>query len=259
MEQTCAYPNEYTYYPQNDSVMSVNSLWSASTEFYTIDNPSETPGNEFSQNDIIISGLFLAFFVLLIISSKEILNVYPAVIKSFFKLKNHIKLEERLAISNQRDIVAGVVLLYYPILITLTFGDLIHKRYNITPELYLGIVLIALICLWLVRKGLFNLLSWLMREKNAFRFIEKISYNYLISSVIVTFPAAMIGFFWPEISEGTIVNILLYCVLFVYFIYLTKTWQIIISRRFSLFFYILYLCTLEFLPIALIVNLILSI
>ncbi|MCK9628237.1 MAG: DUF4271 domain-containing protein [Bacteroidales bacterium] len=259
MEQTCTYPNEYIYNPQNDSVMPVSSLWSASTEYYTIDMPSGPPRNEFAKNDIIISGIFLAFFVLLIISSKEILNVYPAVIKSFFKLKNHIKLEERLAISNQRDIVAGVVLLYYPILITLTFDDLIIKKYNIIPELYLVIIFVALTCLWLVRKGLFNLLSWLMREKNAFRFIEKISYNYLISSVIITFPAAMTGFFWPGISDDTIVKTLLYCSLFVYFIYLTKTWQIIISRRFSLFFYILYLCTLEFLPIALIVNLILSI
>lgn len=259
MEQTCAYPNEYNYNPQNDSVMSVASLWSSKTEYYTIDRHNEEIQNSLSQNDIIISGIFLAFFVLLIISSKEILNVYPAVLKSFFTLKNHVKLEERLAISNQRDIVAGVVLLYYPILVTLTFGDLIVKKYNIIPELYLLIVFIGLTGLWLVRKGLFKLLSWLMREKNAFRFIEKISYNYLISSVIITFPAAMIGFFWPEISDGTIVNILLYCCLFVYFIYLTKTWQIIISRRLSLFFYILYLCTLEFLPIALIVNLILSI
>ncbi|MDD3034816.1 MAG: DUF4271 domain-containing protein [Bacteroidales bacterium] len=259
MEQTCVYPNEYNYNPQNDSVMSVASLWSAGTEYYTINKHDETIKNDLSQNDIIISGIFLAFFVLLIISSKEIFNVYPAVIKSFFTLKNHVKLEERLAISNQRDIVAGVVLIYYPLLITLTFSDVIVKKYNIVPELYLLIIFIGLTTLWLVRKGLFKLLSWLMSEKNAFRFIQKISYNYFISSVIITFPAAMIGFFWPEISDEIIANILLYCCLFVYFIYLTKTWQIIISRRLSLFFYILYLCTLEFLPIALIVNLILSI
>ncbi len=259
MEQICVYPYEYTYNAQNDTVMSVASLWDSRTEYYTIDKPEGIYKKELSQNDIIISGIFLAFFVVLIISSKEILNVYPTVIKSFFTLKNHVKLEERLAISNQRDIVAGVMLLYYPILITLTFSDLIVKKHNIIPELYLLIVFVGLISLWLVRKGLFKLLSWLMSEKNAFHFIEKISYNYLISSVIITFPAAMIGFFWPEISDETIVNILLYCSLFVYFIYLTKTWQIIISRRLSLFFYILYLCTLEFLPIALIVNLILSI
>jgi len=259
MEQTCAFPYDYTYSPQIDSTMSVNQLWSIRTEYYTPEEHIGEIHKSISGNDDIISGVFLAFFVLMIICSKEIINVYPAVVKSFFKLKNHEKLEERLAISNQRDVVAGVVFLYYPILITLMFGELIIQEYNILPRFFLIISIAALSCLWIVRKGLFMLLSWLMKEKNAFRFIEKISYNYFISSVILTFPAALVSFFWPDIPDFTILNMLLYCCLFVYFIYLIKTWQIIISRRFSPFFYILYLCTLEFLPIALIANLILSI
>jgi hypothetical protein len=258
MEQTCSYPFEYSYTPQKDSIKSVSILWGGDNQQYTGSIESIKSVSANSGDDYVVSIFFLAFFILVLICSKEIINVYPSVIKAFFKLKNHIRLEERLAISNQRDIVTAVVVLYYPLLISLMFGDMIGSVYKIPPRIYLLISIAILTALWIVRKGMFCMLSWLTKDKNTFRFIEKISFNYLIVSVIFTFPAAFITFFWPDIPDLIILKILLYCCLFVFFIYLTKGFQIIISHRFSLFFYILYLCALELLPIALIANLILS-
>ena len=258
MEQTCAYPHDYSWIPDSIQTLPVDSLWGKDT-FYITGSNYTTPRREKSENDSIMSGLFLAFFIVLIIFSKEIINVYPSIIKSFFKLKNHEKIEERLAISNQRNIVVGIFFYYYPLMLSLTLREQIVTKYNITPPLFFLILLGTVICLWLVRKGALALLSWLLNENYAFNFIEKISYNYFIISVFFTFPISLASFFWPELDNKLFINLLIYCVLFVYFIYLVKTWQVIRSRQFSLFFYILYLCTLEFLPIALTVDLILTI
>lgn len=258
MEQTCAYPYDYSWIPDSVKTLPVDSLWGKNTIYVTGSNYI-TPTREKSGNDNIMSGLFLSFFIILIIFSKEIINVSPSIIKSFFKIKNHEKIEERLAISNQRNIVVGIFFYYYPLMLSLTLKEQIVTKHNITPPLFFLILLGAVICLWLVRKGAFTLLSWLLNEKYAFNFIEKISYNYFITSVLFTFPISLANFFWPELDNKLFTNLLVYCILLVYFVYLVKTWQVIKSRQFSLFFYILYLCALEFLPITLTVDLILTI
>ncbi|HON55267.1 MAG TPA: hypothetical protein PLG03_06935, partial [Bacteroidales bacterium] len=122
MEQTCAYPYDYSWIPDSIQTLPVDSLWGKDT-FYITGSNYTTPRREKSENDSIMSGLFLAFFIVLIIFSKEIINVYPSIIKSFFKLKNHEKIEERLAISNQRNIVVGIFFYYYPLMLSLTLRE----------------------------------------------------------------------------------------------------------------------------------------
>ncbi|MFA5848536.1 MAG: DUF4271 domain-containing protein [Bacteroidales bacterium] len=212
----------------------------------------------YKQNDEILSLLVLAFFIIMVIFSREIINVFPATLSSLFKLKNHFKLEDKLAQSGQRSVVAVISALYFPVLITLLNNNYILDTFQLLPQYFLLLSILCLITLWLVRKGIYDLLSWLTKDKNTFKLIERIGYNHVIISVIFSLPAILLKFFWPEIDASTILIVLIFSVLFVFLIYLVRGYQIIISHRYSHFFYILYLCSIELLPIALISNFILS-
>jgi len=219
---------------------------------------SEHFSSGYKQNDEILSTLVLAFFIIMVIFSREILNVFPAALSSLFKLKNHFKLEDKLALSGQRSVVAVISALYFPVLLTLMISDYIFDSFNLLPQYFLLLCILSLFTLWIVRKGIYDLLSWLTKDKNTFKLIERIGYNHMIISVIFTLPAILLRFFWPEIDAPTVLIVLISSVLFVFLIYLARGYQIIISHHYSHFFYILYLCSIELLPIALISNFILS-
>jgi hypothetical protein len=210
------------------------------------------------QHDEVLSTLVLAFFIIMVIFSREIINVIPAVLSSLFKLKNHFKLEDKLALSGQRTVVTIISALYFPVLLTLMNSDYILDSFQLLPQYFLLLCILTLFTLWLVRKGIYDLLSWLTKDKNTFRLIERIGYNHMIISVIFSLPAIFLSFFWPEIDPSTVLIVLISSVLFVFLIYLIRGYQIIISHHYSHFFYILYLCSIELLPIALISNFILS-
>ncbi|MFA6335297.1 MAG: DUF4271 domain-containing protein [Bacteroidales bacterium] len=254
---SCRYIVTDIYISQKDTILPIDSLWSTKTLTHTVSLQPGQPGT-LKNSDDILSALILAFFVLLVFFSREVINVLPAVLKSLFKLKNHFKLEDKLALSNQRDVVTIIAALYFPVLITLMSGDYLIGKYQILPLSYLLISLGFIFAYWLLRKTLYNILSWVTKDKITFKLVEKIGYNHLIISVIFSFPSILINFIWPGISDYIIINILVISLLFVYVFYIIRGYQIIIAHRYSHFFYILYLCAVELLPVALIVNFILS-
>lgn len=262
---SCRYIVTDIYTSQEDTILPIDQLWSARTLTHTAPLYSSTVSDQgrnfldnLKNNDNILSALILGFFVLLVFFSREVIEVFPAVLKSLFKLKNHIKLEDKLALSKQRDVVTIIAALYFPVLITLMNGDFLTEDFGIYPLVFLLSSLTFILIYWLMRKAVGYLLSWVTNDKSTFNLIEKIGYNHLIISIIFSFPSIIINFLLPEISYSIIINILIFCCLFVFIFYIVRVYQIIISHHYSLFFYILYLCTVEILPVALIVNFILS-
>lgn len=246
------------FYPiQKDSVKSINQLWSSTTKIVTDSTPLPVSKYEDLQNNLM-SGIIFAFFIALIIFSREILVITPAITKTLFSYKNHIKLEEKLGLTNQRNIVAMLSVFYIPLIILLIAGKTIEAETGMfKPYFYLASVGV-LLSYWILKKTMFGLISWITREKNAFYMIEKFSYNHIILLSLLSFVIFIVLLADPSISEQTLFMCLLAIALFVYSIYLIRTCQIIIKHSFSIIFYILYLCAVELLPISLFINFILS-
>ena len=243
---------------QKDTILPIESLWSSkSLAISTVNTTDKLPENN-KANDNVLSSVTLAFFILLVLFSREIINIFPLIFKSIFKLKNHYKLEDKLALTRQRDVVSIVAALYFPVLITLMNSNYIADKYRLLPLNCLLISLLIIFVYWLIRKTLYGILSWVTKDKVTFKMIEKIGYNHLIISVIFSLPSILFRFIWPQISDITTLNTLLFCCLIVYCLYIIRGYQIIISHRYSHFFYILYLCGIELLPFAILANLILS-
>jgi len=243
---------------QQQVFLPVDNLFGHQTLTKAIASPVPHLSSGYKQNDEILSTLVLAFFIIMVIFSREIINVLPAAINSLFSLKNHYKLEEKLALSGQRNVVTAISALYFPVLLTLMNSEYIFDSFNLLPQYFLILSILSLFVIWLVRKGIFDLLSWLTKDKNTFKLIERIGYNHMIISVVFSLPAILLRFFLPETDPSFILNVLIFSFLFVYLFYIIRSYQIIISHRYSHFFYILYLCSIELLPIALLSNFILS-
>ena len=240
-----------------EKVFPADSLWEAGSKIVSSIPPAEEFGNT-AITDVLLSFIILAFFVILIFFSREILTVIPSVFRSTFNLKNHYKIEEKLSLSNMRNVVFLVSLIYFPVIVTIMAGSYIQLRFGIYPPLFLILFFGILILLGIVKKLIFKLLSWLNRDKNTFTLLEKVGYNHIILATIVTFPSLLAQVVTNEYSGEIQIYAMIICVLPVYILYLIRSSQIIIGQRYSHFFYILYLCGAEFLPIVLIVHFILS-
>lgn len=243
---------------QQDIFLPIDNLFGHQTLTKVSASPDPHQAVGYKQNDDMLSTLVLTFFILTVIFSREIVNVFPAALSSLFNLKNHFKLEDKLALSSQRNMVTIISALYFPVLITLMINDYIFDSFQLLPQYFLLICMLVLLALWLVRKGIYDLLSWLTKDKVTFKLIERIGYNHMIISVIFSLPAILLRFFWPDTDASTVLVVLIISVLFVFMIYIVRGYQIIISHHYSHFFYILYLCSIELLPLALISNFILS-
>ncbi|GAB1373878.1 MAG: DUF4271 domain-containing protein [Bacteroidales bacterium] len=240
-----------------EKVLPADSLWEAGSKIISSKPPFEEFGNT-AINDVLLSLIILAFFVILILFSREILTVIPSVLKSTFNLKNHYKIEEKLSLSNMRNVVFLVSLIYFPVIVTIMAGSYIQTRFSIYTPLFLIVFLAILVSLGIVKKLIFKLLSWLNRDKNTFVFLEKVGYNHIILATIVTFPSLLAQVVTNDYSGEIQIYAMIICVLPVYILYLFRSGQIITGQRYSHFFYILYLCGAEFLPIVLLVHFILS-
>ena len=233
-----------------------NSLWGSSTLSKTKPPKGSIPVT--NSSEFFVSGVILAFFILLIIFSREILITIPNIFKTIFSFKNHQRLEQKLSISNQRNITATLSALYFPVILTLVLGEFIDNSVGIPGYLIFAGITALFLAYWIFKTITLRFLGWVTKFNQPFNLIGKMGYNHLIISVIFSFPALIISLFFPDIKEIILISLLTVCVLFLYLIYLIRTYQAIISYRFSHFFYILYLCIIELLPLALLTNFLLS-
>lgn len=237
--------------------ISADSLWSSTTKSlapYPMGSSSKVQNSP----NLLLSGIILTFLIILIIFSRELISALPAVFKSIFSLKNHYKLEERLSLSNMRNIVFVISLIYFPVIITIMADNFISSEFGIYPPFFLILFFLSLIAIGVAKKLIFKLLSWLNRDKYTFASLEKTGFNHVIVAAIVTFPSLMAKLFNPELTEETLIYAMAFSILPIYILYIFRSYQIIIGNRFSPFFYILYLCGAEILPIVLLAHFILS-
>ncbi len=235
----------------------VNKLWSSYTLSRTKpakeSDPIVTDGSNFAN-----SGIILGFFILIILFIKEVSIITPVIIKTMFSYKNHVKLEQKLSDSNQRNVAAILSALFYPVFAVLLLGDFFSENTGLPWFITFGVTLGFIFVYWIYKSSALRFVGWITKVKQPFALIGKMGYNHLIISVIFSIPAVIVSLFFTEMKEIIFISMLSFSALFATLLYLIRTYQSIISYRFSHFFYILYLCIVEILPLALLTNFLLS-
>ena len=118
--------------------------------------------------------------------------------------------------------------------------------------------LVALLGLFLLRKAVYWMAGWLSSRQGAFRALERMGLALFVLGMLVSTVAALVVWLVPSIPSIAlwiwILAVAVVCAVF----YIRRGSSIILSTGFSIFFWVLYLCALEFLPICVVVNIMIN-
>ena len=239
------------YSPKNHPI---DSLWGKES---LVILPGDTYRAKDNDNDSYFSSaIVITVIILLILSFRAIVNIVPLIFKAIFRSNNHAKIEDKLFLINQRGILFIVSAICLPASIVLSGGAFLSEYFEAPPYLVLISALIILVLYWVFKSAILRLCSWITRAKKSFSTIGKIGYNYFIVLFFSAIPLFLLSAIPHFIPAQTTINLLIILALTIYVLYLVRVFKIIISSRFSHFFYILYLCAAELLPLLFIIKLI---
>lgn len=110
----------------------------------------------------------------------------------------------------------------------------------------------------LLREAVLALVGWLSGSPATIRAIAKVGYGVFILVALASFlPAPVILLFPPQVLSFYRIYLAIIA-LIGYIMYVIRSFSLISSTGFSRFYWVLYLCTLEILPVSVVVNYLLN-
>ena len=231
----------------------IDSLWGVESLVIPVGDISGTKDSY--SNNYLSSAMIVATLILLTLSFRAIYTIVPMLFKALFRFSYHFKIEDKLSLANHRNILFLTSAVCLPILTTLFCQELLLDHFRFPVYLILAYTFVMIISYWIFKAATLKLFSWITGEKKSFAMVGKIGYNHLIVLFFSTIPLFSLSTIPNFIPAQTTVNSLIILALIIYTLYLIRGFQIIISARFSPFFYILYLCAAELLPLLFIIKL----
>lgn len=236
----------------------VDSLWGSQTLSKTLPGDFLVAKQVKSPYGYVVSGFVLLFFVLLLLFFREVVATIPNIVKNSFNFRAQRVQEEKLSAVNQRNITALIGALFITLFVVLTFGNYFKKSTGAENYMLIPLSLGIMASYWVFKSLMLKFVGWVSKVRHPFWLIGKIGYNHLILAATFTIPVIIVPIFITQFNEIFLLKFLAISYIAVFFLYLIRVYQIITSYHFSHFFYILYLCTVEILPIALFTNFLLS-
>ena len=216
----------YTYHLDRDS--SITQVWTA-TKIQTEAVPSRievmTPGEKYVDMGVVI---FLIIFFL--VATERIVEGLARAVWAAFIPKRHEDIDNEMALRSSRNIAA------FFLLPTALFAV------SRTPEKFL-LILAVCVLYFAVKYGIMAIMDYVNRT-SVFKFTGRMGLDYVIIASVLLLTARIN----PYLSLLCIIPALLYLIMEAI---------VLLKNNFSVFFYILYLCSLELLPAALLFRLLL--
>ena len=117
-----------------------------------------------------------------------------------------------------------------------------------------GRTLAVLAALTLFRWFAGRMMGWLTDKNGTFRSLARLNEALCVLAIFVSLPVFVLGWLAPEIPHWLLWGALSLIALATAVMYVWRGSQIILSAQFSIIYWVLYLCALEFLPICVAVN-----
>jgi hypothetical protein len=232
----------------------IEELWSGScTALQEIEIPA---GISLGDPYRDISNVFIitALVLFLLFANRRIIIGLTNVLQGLF---NHKKLMGIEAQSNIQ-ICRNTLFMFLTLCTSFLLANIAYATKTIGYESTLPIrfagILGTFVIYFFIKRLSLNFLAWL-NKKPAIKLVQKISYTYACIWYILVL-CCFIAI--KSISSAPMGN-MRYCMVFsllpVMLMYFFSIFRIFLQKGFSHFFYILYLCTLEILPIAMLLYL----
>ena len=121
-----------------------------------------------------------------------------------------------------------------------------------------GWTLALLVLLALFRLLGCRMLGWLTARKSAFLSLERVNEAICVLAMAASLPVFLLGWLAPSVPHTVLWILLSAIALLAALVYVWRGSKIILSTQFSIFYWVLYLCALEFLPICVVVNILIN-
>ena len=218
-----------------------------------IEHPSGTIASIYTiyQGDAY-SGLYsLLLIIILLVAFKFIRRSIVVIVRGCFRFTQAWKAQEDVSLETSRVILFIISLLHFSILgfffLQVYRPDLLpNPGWWIIPLLGLTFYLLCL-CKW----GLLALIGWLVKQPYALRFLARSPRDFIILAAILSLPLSLLPLFSMISNADYLLGWNLIVLIFCFLLFVLHTLRFFLQLRFSLFFWILYLCSLEIAPLAL--------
>ncbi|MDR2448914.1 MAG: DUF4271 domain-containing protein [Prevotellaceae bacterium] len=191
-------------------------------------------------------GLLVLFFLIFRFIKQFLLLSFPGLIHFHLAQK---QFEENSAVAAN---IRRLLLIFSQICISF-FLFLTIRHYDAFPshltvaQFYI-LILLSFFAFYILKTFLLRILGFLTETETAMRMMGYYGQLYAISGGLVLFPLAILFFNSYSSFCNPLIIIGLVCSLLIILLYLVRSFQIFISYKLSVFFWILYLCTFEFAP-----------
>lgn len=204
--------------------------------------------------DITNFFIIISMVIFLIFAHRRILQGTLVVLGSLFR---HKKL---LAIEGQKNLqlCRNTLFAFLTICASFVFANIAYATKIIgsgytVPIKFIGIAA-TITAFFVLRYIAFRFLTWVNRNR-IFKLAHRISYTYTCLWYMAVLCCFIVIKSIPSAPMGTMRYCIIFSLLAVLPIYFSAIYKIFIPKGVSHFFYILYLCTLEILPVALLLYL----
>jgi hypothetical protein len=198
----------------------------------------------------------LGLLILFLLSGRSIrkflLLSFSGLIHLHVAQKQFEENSELLANTRHLLLIFSQMSLSFFLFLTVRYYDV--APHHLTPVQGYFAILLLLFVFYIFKTVIFRILGFFTETKTAMRMIGYYGQLFAISGGIMLFPFTLLlfnagsSFYKPLIITG------LACALVLVLLYSARCFQIFISYRLSVFFWILYLCTFECVPFLFIWN-----
>jgi hypothetical protein len=226
-----------------------------------IEHPSGINASAFAanQSDFYSSVFCLLFIVFLLLAYKDIRRSLVPIMRCCFSFSQTIKTQNNLSLEQGRNTLFIFSLFHFSLVafffVQLFRADLYYTYgWMIAPLFFLVFSLI-----YLSRWVVYAFIGWVIRHPKELTFIAQGSRDFVILSAILTLPFPLFSLFSWSTGVAPLTIWCVFALVLCYLLFLFRTLRHFLYVRFSIFFWILYLCSLEIAPLALFYSLLLTI
>jgi len=228
--------------------MNKKELWGEAV----VEHPSRANASESTmvQTDIYSSFFCLAVIFFLLIAKKHIHRSLVTIIRCCFRFSQTIKVQDNISLGQGR-IILFIFSLFYISMLSFYFIqtyriDLFDAYHWFLVPIFFFVYTLLYVLRWFV----FGFVGWVIKRQSEFSFLACGLRDYLILVATFTVPLTFLTLLsWPSALK-LLMTLCSMAIIVSYLLFLFRTLRYFIYVRFSVFFWILYLCSLEIAPIA---------
>lgn len=230
---------------------SVGKLWPESV--VVLDESASGAGELLlSFSDTLINlGVVITIITFFLISFARIADGIATVVTSVFSYKDLMKMEEQTNLYTNRNILLIFSLLVFAFMFSNSgiVSDYMGEEFSAGAAFIITVLLFLFY--FLFRNLSFFVLNWVNRCK-LFKYLSRVYYTHIALGLVLSAAGLLVYMLFPGIGRSFLACYFAVSLSAVIVMYFVRGNQIIISNGFSHFFWILYLCTLEILPLVVI-------